>query len=183
MLNLLKKLFWIILICNEFAYGQKKTGFLIGLDAGYIFLPSIADSRFISNINFMFYSKHFLIKTHTGIAPSKNFNNIYIFGIDGGFTTNIEKIVSFNVLLGITGFPERFDGYNRINGGKVSLVSGIYFNPFKNKNLLFGINGMTSTYSVYEPGGNYKAGRESGGIYGSINFSFLYKFNIHNANK
>lgn len=176
MLNLFKISFWIIVICNTFVYGQKKTGLLIGLDGGYISLPSIVDSRSIANIDLLFFSNHFLIKAHSGIAPSKNFNNIYIFGIDGGFTTNIEKIISFNFLLGITGFPERSFGDNKINGGILSLATGIYINPFKNKKLVFGINGMTSTYNVYEPGGNYKAGRESGGIYGSINISFLYKF-------
>jgi hypothetical protein len=145
---------------------------ILGVDVGYAYDNSIFGAKLDANFNYLFVYKHFIFKTQIGITPFTNFGNVSKVFTTLGFTTKINKMLSWNIMFGpgITFASKPYPIPNKIISGYRSedlsfhgslngvLSSGFYSTCFKNKNILMGltssIKGDNVTYNVYKGGGN-----------------------------
>lgn len=181
---------FIFIVLNFFGFSQADTllkkqikiNHLIGIDFGYSKYFKIVDFKGETNVNYIFNPHLFCIKVQIGIAPSTYFGNLMKTKASMGFSTRINKPVSWHFLtgLGIVYSPVNKSENSSFTAGPFFIESGLYFNLFKKRNIFIGLNTMACRMSYYYDNGN------SPGIYNSysnnsyaynINFSFNYRLN------
>ena len=164
---------------------QTKNHHIIGLDIGYATWPGKVGYMGEANFNYFYAYKHLCAKVELGMAPATHFGNIKKIFLTAGFTTDLNKKFSYHITLGLGGLPgdnTYSDGtyvYDYVTSGWV-LSNGIFYQPFKNNKLSFGLNISTTSYYIY-PNGTFLTS-----VFNSLadegfvlftNLSFNYKIN------
>lgn len=143
---------------------------IVGIDAGYSQYPSIVAFKGEANLNYIFNPYNFMIKAQFGIAPATNFGAMSKGFASIGYTTSMDRLVSWHLLTGIGGV---LSGKSKVDynfeGGPVILESGFYIKPLKEKSTLIGID--ASFYPFY-----YKENKSihnySNGIVSCVSISY-----------
>lgn len=171
------KLLFIFIISTLIVSAQEsikpKTNFkhILGLDVGYgsygdkDHTPfSYVDYKGEVNLNYIVIPiKHLFIKVQGGIAPTTNFGIITKGILSAGFTTNMNKPLSWHLSIGygygsaskkyiITDGKDYYADYtfrmSPINNPLPFIETGFYIKPMKNKNHYIGINFSSVGYSL-----------------------------------
>jgi hypothetical protein len=153
------------LIISAQESSKPKTNFkhILGLDVGYgsygdkDHAPfSYIDYKGEVNLNYIITPvKHLFIKVQGGIAPTTNFGIITKCFVNIGFTTNMNKPLSWHLSMGY-GYGESSKKYvitdgkayreeyslkiSPLNNAFPFIETGVYIKPMKNKNQYIGIN-------------------------------------------
>lgn len=155
---------------------------LVGVDIGYSKYFKIVNFKGETNLNYVFNPHLFCIKAQVGVAPFTYFGNLLKAKASMGFSTRINKPVSWHFLtgLGIVYAPVNESENSTFSAGPFFIETGFYFNLLKKRKIIFGLNTMVSPMTYYYDNGH------SPGIYnsyyessysGNINVSINYRFN------
>jgi hypothetical protein len=132
------------------------------------------------NVGYIFRYKHLFSKLNYGCTPGSNFGTVAKYFLTIGYTSNIDKTVSWHIL----------GGGGLVGGNKVYSVNGrdLYFGtltpliegglaviPFKNKDILIGLDGTcfkTRIFYFIDPTYSHTADY---GYNASIHLNIIFK--------
>lgn len=162
---------------------KSKINHLIGVESGYTSHYHLVGNNSDFSLSYIFNYKKLLIKGKFGITPSSNFGLLKKAFLSFGYTTKINKVVSWNILAGFGSTSGSKDYYQgdvfptRYRYGTITpmIETGILFNPFKSNHLLFGLNGCGFTEKIVnidigDPFFNFRS------YVINLNINILYKF-------
>jgi hypothetical protein len=194
------KLLFIFIISTLIVSAQEsikpKTNFkhILGLDVGYGSYGSFESTYKTEtygyqgevNLNYIFnYRKCFFAKLQAGIAPTINFGIITKCFMGAGFTTNMNKPVSWHISSGLSS-GESSKKYVLSDGKyyyeefslRITLFlfmeTGFYIKPMKLKNHYIGVNFSTSPFNLVT---NSYHRPETRSLAGYINVSYNIQLN------
>lgn len=168
---------------NDSLSKKSKINQLIGIEGGYTNRYILVGSKGDAGVSYMYSYKHFLAKSKLCFTPGSNFGLLTKFFISVGYTTKINKIVSWNILagFGITNSKKTYSLENSSTSTKYSYGSithiaetGILINPFTPRKLLFGLN--SSVYMEKMRNLNNDRDPEIRSFVINVNATILYKF-------
>lgn len=152
---------------------SRKTNLIAGVDFGY------ADYNYIDykgevEVSFIVSYCHLYSKICFGIAPGTYYGNIYKSALGLGYTTETNRVLSWNIHGGlILGAPSESQTYGFKGNGLFYLETGVFINPFKSKKLMFGVNGNICKSQYYNVGRrDYYNNVVLKTIYLSVNYKF-----------
>jgi len=178
----------IILISNLFAHAQKdslagksKINNLICIEGGYTTRHILVGNKGDIGLSYIYNHKHFLAKSKISFTPNSNFGLLTKFFINAGFTTKINKVISWHFLggVGITFAEKNYDVPNENTYSYSSLSpileTGFLYNPVNLKHYLFGVNCSSYVETIhYEIRTGYYENERN--IVFNPNIFILYKF-------
>ncbi len=187
----MKKLIVIVLtVLSLNGSSQKMVGGGLGYSYGISYYKYHGDVDF----NCLFGLKYFGIKVKIGFQPSTSFGIKTKALLVLGFTTKIERRISFHFLIGAghldssRGFGKALDknGTNLVYNGQTRVFanSGFYFNPFKNKNIYLGLDSYfyTEYFDESSPGPLYH-GYSNSIITTDLSINYLFNRKKKEENK
>lgn len=169
--NLYKQYIMILAFCVCIHKMQaQNVRHIAGIDAGYSHYPSIVGFKGEANLNYVFNPYNFMVKAQLGIAPATNFGTMSKGFVSIGYTTCMDRFVSWHLLTGAGGvLSEKNNPDYNFEGGPVILESGFYIKPLKETSMLIGIN--ASFFPFYYKG-KKDIHRYSNGIVSCVNISY-----------
>ncbi len=142
---------------------QKNVIHLVGLDAGYTSYDRFVDFKGEANLNYLFNPYYFCAKIQLGVAPGTKFGALKKGFISIGFSTKMDRFLSWHLLLG-AGIVDPSKTYNVTeyygsNGYSqeriytfychtLLLETGFYFKPIKDKRIICGFNSVINRYTI-----------------------------------
>ncbi len=187
------KLLYIVLILtiSLSIKGQKDTlikrakiSHLLGIEGGYTNRHIIVGNKGDIGLSYIFNYKYLFAKTKISFTPGSNFGVLTKFFVNVGFTTKINKMVSWNLLggFGLTGGSKIYsfgDPYypTRYAYGSLTPIieTGLLFNLFESNHFLFEINGSGYVEKMRDID-NDRPFFSLRSFVGNSNTSILYKF-------
>lgn len=137
---------------------QSNLNHLVGIDIGYNERSTIVGAKGEVNLNYVFNPRYFCIKAQVGIAPTTNFGILKKGFFSAGFSTKIDKLVSWHLLAGVANVvPSNKYRVEYSNGSHTTytfsvfsflLETGFYIRPKENKRVVFGINSVVHRYMI-----------------------------------
>lgn len=118
------------------AFGEKKIKQFVGLDLGYSFAEKVFNYSADINFNYNFIYKSIIFRSQVGVSPFTTFGNVGKFFNTIGVTKNLNKNISWNIMVGFGYiFPER----NRPDPKFGPIVGAYYSEKISYHNLLSGV--------------------------------------------
>lgn len=160
----------LLLSCLCYIAGAQNIKHIAGINVGYSHYPAIVDFKGEANLDYIFNPYNFMVKAQLGIAPATNFGTITKAFLSIGYTTKMDKLISWHLLTGAGGIiPGKNNSPYNFSGGPLFVESGFYIKPQKERNWLLGINASFIPFSYK----NKSSFRDYGnGIATCINVSY-----------
>lgn len=138
----------IALLCLVYTAKAQNIKHIVGIDIGYSDYPAIVDFKGEANLNYIFNPYNFMVKAQCGLAPATNFGTMTKAFLSIGYTTKMDRLISWHLLTGVGGIipGKNSSAYNFV-GGPVIVESGFYIKPQKEKIWLLGINASVIPFS------------------------------------
>lgn len=176
---------FILIISFGLLKSQTKNQHIIGLNIETSNMPKIINSKFGTNLTYIYAYKHFCIKAEVGVLPNSNFGTFIKTCLNFGFTSDLNKPISVHALAGIGGLTSNKTYVNKsfeysAQIGNVDVNAGLLVRPFHNERLYMGIDILTTAYEV-SPNGfveiHLREANTYRGLLFMFNFSVNYKLN------